>query len=162
MTPNVSSRTTLSHCLRSVIILRWWHQHQRLEKNVSFSEMYRFTYLLGLEHSLDPQTATRVGRNCLFWAGRKCFDLFLVSAPIGWVLNLWCPSTTRWKRTIISFPLVIVSMHLVGRFAPNFLHLWLGVGSYVSKWPQLYRVKPSFRAPIGLWSFWGVGINSRG
>ena len=162
MTPIVSSKTTLSHCLRSVFILRWWHQHQRLEKTVSFSEMYRFRYLLGLQHSINPQTATRVGPKWLFFIFHRFIDFFLVFVPIGWVLNLWCSSTTRWKRTTISFPLVIVSMHLVGRFAPNFLHLWLGVGSYVSKWPPISRVKPFFCVSRGLCSFWGAGINTRG
>ena len=66
LTPNQSSTSFLLRDNRSVITLRCWNQHQELEKNVSFSEMYRFTSLLGLEHSLDQQTATRVGRNCLF------------------------------------------------------------------------------------------------
>ena len=61
VTPIVSSRTILLRCLRSVFILRWCHQHQRLEKTVSFSEMYRFRYLLGLEHSICTRVAWRVG-----------------------------------------------------------------------------------------------------
>ena len=61
VTPISSSRTTLSHGVWSVITLRCWHQHQRLEKTVSFSKMYRFRYLLGLEHSKCTRVARRVG-----------------------------------------------------------------------------------------------------
>ena len=57
VTPIVSSRTILLRGLRSVFILRCCHQHQRLEKTVSFSEMYRFRYLLGLEHSKCTRVA---------------------------------------------------------------------------------------------------------
>ena len=162
VTPKPSSRTTLSHGVWSVITLRCWHQHQRLEKIVSFSEMYRFRCLLGLEHSQSPRAASRVGQNCLFFICRRCIDLFFVSAVLCWVFIVWGSSTTRWKRTTISFPMVIVSMHLVGRFAPNSFSLWLGVGRQVSKWPQFRRVEPIFRMGFGLWSLWGVGINTRG
>ena len=92
VTPNQSSRTFLLRESWPVFILRSWHQHQRLEKTVSFSEMYRFRYLLGLQHSKCTRVAWRVGQkwpisyyvsdnehhSYSFWKSKSFYRLMLV------------------------------------------------------------------------------------
>ena len=153
VTPIVSSRTILLRCLRSVFILRCCHQHQRLEKTVSFSEMYRFRYLLGLEHSICTRVAWRVGRK---W-------------PISYYVSDNEHHSYSFSKSKSFYRLMLIdhskeaendqlsnghSLHAPsGALRAPFSVLWLGVGSYVSKWPPISRVLSFFFVSNGLCSF---------